>query len=262
MSGSPASTRIGTATHTGPGHEVNEDEAFAGSTVFAVADGMGGHAAGAEASALAISCVSGLDGHGYLTADHIRNTIATANESIVESARVHPERQGMGTTLCGIGLVQMAGSDHWVVFNIGDSRAYRYVHGALTQLTTDHSEVAELVAAGEIAPEQAPRHPRRNILTKALGANPPPQPDQWVLPAAAGERFLLCSDGLHTVVGDDWITMVLRECADPQTAADNLVHHAVEAGGRDDVTVVVVDRPSPTTQDVFQLDDTAPRGGG
>ncbi len=262
MTGSPVSTRIGTATHTGPGHDVNEDESFAGSTVFAVADGMGGHAAGAEASALAISCVSGLDAHGYLTADDIRSTITTANESILEFARMYPERRGMGTTLCGIGLVQVAGSAHWVVFNIGDSRAYRYVDGALTQLTTDHSEVAELVATGEIASEQAARHPRRNILTRALGVDSKPYPDQWVLPATAGERILLCSDGLHTVVSDDRIATVLRERADPQAAADELVRRAVDAGGRDDVTVVVIDWPRSTTQDAVELEDTAPRGVG
>lgn len=258
------STRIGTATHARPGREVNEDQVFAGSTVFAVADGMGGHAAGAAASSLAITCVGGLDTRSHLTADDIRGTLVSANESIRESVREHPERLGMGTTICGLGLVQVAGSAHWVVFNVGDSRAYRYAGGAFIQLTTDHSEVAELVAAGDIAPEQARNHPRRNILTKALGTDPAPCPDQWVLPAAAGERFLLCSDGLHTVLSDHQLATVLRDCVDPQEAADTLVRQVVEAGGRDDVTVVVIDRAHPTElePDELSVEDTAPRGGG
>lgn len=264
MGGGSVSTRIGAATHAGPGREVNEDHAFAGSTVFAVADGMGGHAAGSTASALAISCVSGLDEQPHLTANDIRGILLSANESIVEFGREYPERRGMGTTICGLGLVWVAGSAHWVVFNVGDSRVYRYAGGVLIQLTTDHSEVAELVAAGEIAPEQARNHPRRNILTRALGTDPAPRPDQWVLPAAVGERFLLCSDGLHAVLSDRQLETVLSDCVDPQAAADVLVRQAVEAGGRDDVTAVVVDRAHSIDQDPDEIsvEDTAPRGGG
>ena len=141
----------------------------------------------------------------------------------------------MGTTVAGLGLVCIAGSDHWVVFNVGDSRVYRFVGDALVQMTVDHTEVAELVAAGAVAAADAHTHPRRHVVTRALGSDPAPEPDVWVFPPTAGERFLICSDGLFLELSEAEIVDVLRAEPSPQRVADELVRRAQAHGGRDDV---------------------------
>jgi PPM family protein phosphatase len=136
--------------------------------------------------------------------------------------------------------VTVDGSPHWVVVNIGDSRVYRVVDGSLSQVSRDHSEVAELVTLGLLTPEEALVHPARNIVTRCLGREPLEPVDSWVFPPHAGERFLLCTDGLTNELRDSAIAGILADGADPQAIADRLVAAAVEAGGRDNVTVVVV----------------------
>jgi PPM family protein phosphatase len=232
---------IGSATSTGLVRTTNEDSALVGSRLFAVADGMGGHAAGEVASAIAVAHLRPLDGRDDLGPDTIRLALAAANAAIGDAAAANPEQAGMGTAVTGLALVTLAGSPHWAVFNIGDSRVYRYAAGALTLLTEDHSETAELVAAGLLTPEQARTSPRRHVITRALGATRSPEPDQWVSPAVGDDRFLLCSDGLTGELEDAEIAEVLREVRDAQGAADELVRRAVAAGGRDNVTVIVVD---------------------
>lgn len=226
--------RSGTATSTGLVRETNEDSLFAGEQIFAVADGMGGHAAGEVASALVVGQLAALDASGSLKPDDIRASLVKANRAILDDPA--PEREGMGTTVSGIAVVE----SRWLVFNIGDSRVYRYTD-ALEQVTVDHSEVEELVAQGLLTPEQALHYPRRNVLTRALGTGVAPDPDQWVLPRRSGQRFLLCTDGLTNELWDDEIASVLGAFSEPQAAADELVRLALESGGRDNVTVVVVD---------------------
>ncbi len=246
----------GFASAIGQFRHVNQDSVLVSDGMFAVADGMGGHAAGEVASSLAVARLRRLGERRTFTPDDVRAELGVANGDILASADEHPERQGMGTTIAGAGLVCIAGTDHWVVFNVGDSRVYRFMEDTLVQVTVDHTEVAELVAAGTLAAADAGAHPRRHIVTRALGSDPAPEPDVWVFPPAAGERFLICSDGLSLELADAEVTEVLRSEAVPQRAADELVRRAIAYGGRDDVTVIVLDHvASPGAT----IDDTAPR---
>jgi protein phosphatase len=237
-----STVRSGSASDIGLLRQVNEDSLLASGGIFAVADGMGGYAAGEVASALAVDRLRRLSEGVDFKPDDLRAEIALANSDILASAGEHPERKGMGTTVAGVGVIRIAGTDHWVVFNVGDSRVYRFVDDALVQVTVDHSEIAELVASGEVAAADADTHPRRHVVTRALGSDPAPEPDVWVFPPTAGERFVICSDGLCLELADIEIAEVLRGQSTPQQAADELVRRAVAAGGRDNVTVVVVDR--------------------
>jgi serine/threonine protein phosphatase PrpC len=250
--------RCAAATDVGLVREGNEDGSFTSRGIFAVADGMGGHAAGEVASALVLSSFEQLAQRDDITPDDIVSTISDANATILRSAAVNVEQLDMGTTVSGIGVVRVGGLDHWAVFNVGDSRVYRYAAGTLTQVTVDHSEVEELLSTGRISSEEARRHPHRNVVTRSLGSNPGPTPDVWVFPPTVGERFLICSDGLTLEVDDDEIARILAASSDPKSTAEELVTCAVDAGGRDNVTVVVVDLVS--TGAVDELDaDTAPR---
>ena len=233
--------RVGAATDVGLVRVANEDSLLVSGTVFAVADGMGGHAAGDVASAMAVEGLRGLDSDGGKGPDEVRGRIERVNADIVGAAERHPEQAGMGTTATGVCAVAVDGAARWVVFNVGDSRVYRFAEGELAQVTRDHSEVAELVAAGKLSPAQAAVDPRRNVVTRALGSDVAPEVDLFVLEPVVGERFLICSDGLTGEVDDASIAEVLRAVADPQAAAARLVADAVAAGGRDNVTVVLVD---------------------
>ncbi|HEU5427064.1 MAG TPA: protein phosphatase 2C domain-containing protein [Actinocrinis sp.] len=228
------------ATDTGQVRKRNEDNTFVGTKVFVVADGMGGHAAGDVASALAVARLGALD-EAKLDTEMLRAQLALANADILDAARHDPQRKGMGTTVAGLGLTSIAGTYHWLVFNVGDCRVYRYNEGELAQLTIDHTEVAELVAAGSLTAEQAWAHPRRNVVTRALGADPAPQADVWIVPAVRGERFVVCSDGLPLEVADAQLAATLDTMPEAPTAAAALVELAVAAGGRDNVTVIVID---------------------
>ena len=143
----------------------------------------------------------------------------------------------MGTTLSGLAVLD---TDQWAVLNVGDSRVYRYADGRLAQLTVDHSAVQALVDAGLLDARAALRHPRRNVVTRSLGTQPPPVPDIALRDPVLGERFLICSDGLTNELSDAEIGSLLTGAEDPQQAADQLVEQAVLAGGRDNVTVIVV----------------------
>ncbi|WP_091453116.1 PP2C family protein-serine/threonine phosphatase [Actinokineospora iranica] len=233
--------RVGAATDVGLVRSVNEDNYLVTGTVFAVADGMGGHAAGDVASGLAVAGLASLGTEGPVRPDDVRRHVMGLNRDILDAAARNPAQAGMGTTLTGLCLADFAGSAHWVVFNVGDSRVYRFAGGELAQLTVDHSEVAELVASGELSEAEAADDVRRNVVTRALGAGVAPEPDLLVFPPAAGDRFLLCSDGLTGELDSAAIAAVLAAVADPQAAADQLVRAAVDAGGRDNVTVVIVD---------------------
>ncbi|AXG14919.1 PP2C family protein-serine/threonine phosphatase [Intrasporangium calvum] len=231
---------VGVATDVGRVRQHNEDCARAAGTIFVVADGMGGHAAGEVASAIAADSVVELAEHPTLQPHDIVEQLGEANRRILESAAHHPEQAGMGTTVAGLALASVDGSKQWVVFNIGDSRVYRMVDDQLSQVTVDHSEVWELVQRGLITEEQAQRHPSRNIITRSLGREPMGDVDTWVLPPHQGESFVICSDGLSNELTRDEIEAVLAAAPDAEAAATELVRRAVEAGGRDNVTAIVV----------------------
>jgi protein phosphatase len=146
-----------------------------------------------------------------------------------------------GTTLTGAVVVEQMGMPYWLVLNIGDSRTYRLSQGNFDRISVDHSEVQELVDAGEITPEQATVHPRRHVVTRALGTGDETEADYWLLPVEEGDRILICSDGLTGELTDDHIFRILSTVAHPQDAVDALIQAALRNGGRDNVTVIVVD---------------------
>jgi protein phosphatase len=249
----------GAATAIGRVRRVNEDSYLISPPLYAVADGMGGHGSGDVASALAIDALQACAGLHPLSADAVLATLYEANRVIVAAAEERGDAGGMGTTVTGLALIETSGGSHLMVFNIGDSRVYRLAGGRLDQITVDHSEAQELVVAGHLTRDEARTYPRRNIITRALGSAPPPAPDHWLLPAIAGDRYLLCSDGLFSELTDDQILPLLT-AGDPQHAAGTLVAVANDAGGRDNITVVVVDVDQDEGDDRAAEDDTVPRG--
>jgi PPM family protein phosphatase len=233
--------RWGGATHVGRVRSTNDDNYMARDDigVWAVADGMGGHRGGDVASAIACEAV----GRSFAdrTVDGLVEAIEQANQAVYETAAGDPELTGMGTTMVALAVVDEDGDEVLAVANVGDSRVYRYSVGELEQLTDDHSLVADLVREGSLSPEEAAVHPQRNIVTRALGVNDRVPVDILTVEPVAGDRFLLCSDGLFNEVPEPGIAAVLHRVDDPREAADELVHLAVDGGGRDNVTVVVVD---------------------
>jgi protein phosphatase len=226
----------GAATSVGRVRQVNEDSYLAVPPLFVVADGMGGHGAGDLASRIAIEEMTACAALRPLFAEAVLTTLEQANRFIVERDAANR----MGTTVTGLAGLETAGGDQLMVFNIGDSRVYRLVGDRLEQLTVDHSEVQELVLAGVITKEQARTHPRRNVVTRALGGDTGLLPDHWLLPPIGGDRYLICSDGLFGELPDE-VILPLLSVGSPEQAAEALVAAANDAGGRDNVTVVVVD---------------------
>jgi protein phosphatase len=232
--------------------------------LVAVADGMGGHAAGEVASALAVEALRSVgesEGAAELRPKDVLDAVQEANRAILRSAARNPQQTGMATTLAALARVTVGGSPHWAVVNIGDSRVYRALDGRLSQVSKDHSEVAELVDLGLLTPQEALVHPARNIVTRCLGRDPLEPVDSWVFPPHAGERFLLCTDGLTNELRDGAIARILLDGDDPQAIADALVAAAVEAGGRDNVTVVVVMGSTDGVGSPEADEETAPRNG-
>jgi PPM family protein phosphatase len=233
--------RWGSATDVGRIRTLNEDSLLAVPGLFVVADGMGGHAAGEVASGLAVAEFARLAEQPAVRPEDVPEVIQRANQHILRAGAERGDRHGMGTTLTGVGVVGSERGEELAVFNVGDSRVYRFTGGLLHQLTVDHSAVQELVDAGRLTPQAARSHPRRNVVTRSLGTDPAPAPDVWLVPPVAGDRFLVCSDGLTGELEDSGIAALLAENPDPQAAADELVRQAVAAGGHDNVTAVVLD---------------------
>lgn len=230
----------GAATHQGLVRDMNEDAYAAEPGLFVVADGMGGHSAGEVASAIAVDTLRRAVGDGYRRVDDVAVAVRLANASIRAEASARADRAGMGTTITA--LVVLDPEHHLLgIANVGDSRTYRLRAGKLSRLTIDHSYVEELVRDGQITAEEARLHPRRNIVTRALGIDRTVEIDTWTITAATGDRYVLCSDGLVDEVPDHEIDDLLSGVADPQEAAEQLVATANRHGGRDNVTVVVVD---------------------
>jgi protein phosphatase len=241
--------RWGGATDVGCERDENEDSLFAEPPLFLVADGMGGHAAGAVASRLAVEVLGRLATAPTTDSRSVLTAVADANEAILAAARQESRWAGMGTTLVGLALVADLDQEYWLAFNVGDSRLYRWADGVLEQLTVDHSEVQERIDAGEISAAEGRTAAGRNVLTRALGTQPAPLADCWLLSPGPGERFLLCSDGLSTELTDAHIRSALAAAEPPDVLARRLVADALHEGGRDNVTVVVVDVVDSTSED-------------
>jgi protein phosphatase len=175
-------------------------------------------------------------GERSVTAAVLQQYLLRADSAIREATGARA-----GTTLTGAVVVEQMGMPYWLVLNIGDSRTYRLSQGQFAQISVDHSEVQELVDAGEITPEQATVHPRRHVVTRALGTGDETEADYWLLPVEEGDRILICSDGLTGELTDDHIFRILSTVGHPQDAVDALIQAALRNGGRDNVTVIVVD---------------------
>ncbi len=217
---------------------LNEDGVHVGAHLLVVADGMGGHAAGDRARDIALASLAALD-RDAVSAVEVQSAILAANDAILEHARLHPDAAGLGTTVCGALLLTGAGEDVWLVFNVGDSRAYLWQGDQLQQVTIDHPEVQELVDVGILTKEQARVAANRNVITRAIGQTPPPVVDFFTVPAGRGEVLLLTSDGLTSEVDDAVIAEVLGSEATLKDAVRGLVRVAEEAGGHDNISVIL-----------------------
>jgi len=233
----------GAATHVGMLRQSNEDAFAAQADVFVVADGMGGHNAGEVASALAVKGMLDAAAGGFASAESVVSAINAANAAIHLASGGPSDQRGMGTTLTAVVPLEATASEpqRMVVANVGDSRVYLWRGGELKQVSADHSYVQELLSEGFISAAEARVHPRRNIVTRALGIEGDVSADSWTLPMLVGDRYVLCSDGLVDEVDDEQIASILRASSGVQHAADTLVAAANANGGRDNVTVVVVD---------------------
>lgn len=228
-------------SHVGRIRSNNQDSGYAGRFLFLVADGMGGHAGGDVASAIATTRIADADTDYAAVEDAefaLQSALIAANSLLAETVFEHSELTGMGTTVSGIVRVR----DQVALAHIGDSRIYRYRDGDLEQVTSDHTFVQRLVDSGRITPEEAAVHPRRSVLMRVLGdVDAAPEIDTKILDTRPGDRWLLCSDGLSSYVGEDKIAAILATVHTAQSAADRLVKESLDHGAPDNVTVVLVD---------------------
>ena len=233
----------GAATDTGTLRVQNEDSFLAQDGMFVVADGMGGHNAGEVASAMAIKMLGDAQKAGVTDANQLSEVIKQINKAIFQASADQTDQRGMGTTLTALALTPSNRNSEVSVSvaNIGDSRTYLLRNGEFRQVSIDHSYVQELVSEGLITKEEARTHARRNIVTRALGIEPNVAVDTWTLPLINGDRYILCSDGLVDEVTDEAIEQCVKQPISPQKLADQLVVIANQNGGRDNITVVVVD---------------------
>ena len=229
-------SNFGSRTDVGKVRDHNEDTLFAKHPLFAVFDGMGGHAAGEVASEIACEVVSSKLPN-ITNATQLGQAVEEANLAIIDAASNGRGKQGMGTT-CTAAILE---GENLSIAQVGDSRAYLLHDGKLQQLTRDHSYVAELVEQGQITKDYARVHPMRSKITRALGTDPNMVADLYEINVSSGDRLLLCTDGLYSMITDDDIEHILSQTADPQIAADKLIEEACVWGGHDNVTVIVVD---------------------
>jgi serine/threonine protein phosphatase PrpC len=229
-------------SHVGKVRSNNQDSAFAGRQLFVVADGMGGHAGGDVASAIAVSRIKDADKQPYASPQDaefaLRSSLVAANSLLSETVFEHPELTGMGTTVSALLRV----GDSLAMAHIGDSRIYLWRDNELVQVTSDHTFVQRLVDSGRITPEEALTHPRRSVLMRVLGdVDAHPEIDTKIVETRPGDRWLLCSDGLSSYVSEEHITRTMASGHDPDRTADALVRHSLDHGAPDNVTVVVLD---------------------
>ena len=254
---------IGAATDTGNLRGQNEDSHIAQQGLFAVADGMGGHNAGEVASAMAIEYLRGVALGGVASAEAFAQVVRDLNNAIFSAATATTDQRGMGTTLTAAALLETTSEtdqpSQIVIANVGDSRTYLLRSGELRQLSVDHSYVQELVTEGLLTIDEARTHPRRNIVTRALGIDAQVSVDTWTIPMFDGDRFMLCSDGLVDEVPLNEITEMMREHTTPQQVAERLVTAAKWHGGRDNITVIVLDVSiNAATTEVVAAPDITP----
>ncbi len=227
---------IGHASDVGRVRDHNEDSYVVDPqlALVAVADGMGGHRGGDVASTTALDAF-----HASFTSNGgMRDAVRAANDAVIERSTNEAQLRGMGTTLTA-GVLGEDGT--LLVGHVGDSRAYLLRAGALTRITTDHSLVEELMTAGELTEEEAERDPRRSMITRALGLEPDLEVDLYPVALQPGDRVLLCSDGLTTMVREDEIEKILVDEPDADAAARQLIEAANAAGGLDNITVLLLD---------------------
>ncbi len=243
-SGSTAHLRWAARTDVGLVRDHNEDSYLDMAPLFVVSDGMGGHAAGEVASRITVETLA-----KEVPSDtddiQLGKSIESANLAIINAAQSGEGKEGMGCTATAISINENLMS----VGHVGDSRCYVLHAGKLVRVTHDHSFVEELVDAGEITADEARVHPSRSIITRALGSDPDMYADHFVIEVVEGDRIILCSDGLNSMVPDAVIESLAVSSVSPQQAADRLVAEALTQGGHDNVTVIVVDVASDTRED-------------
>ena len=250
--------RSGSASDMGRIRSSNQDRLVVSDDMVAVADGMGGHAGGEVAARTAIEALVEAFGKDR-TSEGLVAAVRHANRAIWEQGRAQGDLRGMGTTLTAAALVDDGGETHLALVNVGDSRAYLWFRGDLTQLTDDHSLVEEMVKHGELTRAEAAVHPHRHVLTRALGLDPAVEIDAWRLVPPDAGRILLCSDGLTNEMSEDEIAAVLGGVEDPEQAAQELVRQALVHGGNDNVTAVVVDIWNDDASATLPEDDESSR---
>lgn len=229
---------FGSRTDIGYVRDHNEDSLIIIPPLFAVADGMGGHEAGEIASEITVNTLAEL-APSHLDAEGLTAAVEAANYNVMKAPRQGIGRDGMGTTL----TAAMLEGERLLIAQVGDSRAYLLHKGHLQQITRDHSLMADLIEAGQITPEEARVHPNRSVITRVIGSDIHMRPDIYELNVDAGDRILLCSDGLSSMISNNAIESIMRRQSDAQHCADELVTAALENGGADNVTVVVADVP-------------------
>ena len=236
------------ATDTGRVRPANEDAYLVGDSVYAVADGMGGHLAGEVASATALEPIRELDGKVFQDAADavtaLREAVVQANDRVSQMAADEPSYRGMGTTL----TATMLEGNRLHVAHVGDSRAYLLREGSFSQLTDDHTLVQHLVDEGQITQEEAANHPQRSIITRAIGVSNEVDVDSMTLDLEAGDQVLLCSDGLTGVVDDERIAEELARGEDAETTLRRLIDLANEGGGPDNITTILLRVTGPAAE--------------
>jgi PPM family protein phosphatase len=249
-------------TDAGKVRQNNEDALLVGEgedeTLFIVADGIGGFEAGEVASSLAVEVLKDLP-----PGESFKAAIGEANRRIVAAGRGDEKLSGMGTTVVAIRFGGTQGEPVAEVAHVGDSRAYLLRGGDMKPITEDHSLVAELVRSGDLTRDQAAEHPQKNLITRALGADEEVDVDTAILPIEAGDRILLCSDGLSDMVSEAGISEILAGSSDdPERAARGLLSAALDAGGNDNITVVVVDVMEQPAREADARDESERRSSG
>jgi PPM family protein phosphatase len=248
--------RMVSRTDVGRIRVVNEDRAYVkqmsnGYALAILADGMGGHQAGDVAAQMTIDIIGQQMQMISQSATiderkkHLLSAVLSANEQIYQFSSEREQYKGMGTTV----ITALASTSEMIIAHIGDSRAYKLSKDSLIQLTEDHSLVNELVKTGQITPEEASHHPRRNVVIRALGTDPDVEIDLIEVVLEPNDLFILCSDGLSNLVESELMAQIIQQSPDLETAAEQLVIQALQAGGDDNITVVLMLQPEAVAQE-------------